>query len=465
LPPPATPSILAVRPERPPSPAPAVQPVKYQAEKLHAPAAPAEVPPHPVHQTPPPAVADKPLVVDVLAVLRLTEEQNPHIAIEREKVHQAEVEAAALNGPCVSKAIDCLSPTARPQAEAGVWRAKAELSRVTYETLQEAGNTYVDLLSARAGQAIVLETEGLLLRLLERAENLKARDVTAAVLVEMVQTDVAGHRQNLVRLRDQENAALAKLANLLGLPCDAHIVPADLTAVPFNLVDASQPLKALIERALAEGPGAREARGLVAVAEWALAQLQTSCCPLAWLGLEHKLCLARSRLRQAELGLEETYGKLTLGVRASHGTICAGPAMLARGEEMIKHARETYRLSDLRLRENVPGATIPDVSQAIRALDQSRSDQVNAISDYNKAQVRLLLVLGPGAGKCAAPERVVPGGKEPTAVPPGKLILPTGAEATLATPPSVTDASLSLPGARLIPMTEAPALLQAGKTP
>ena len=60
---------------------------------------------------------------------------------------------------------------------------------------------------------------------------MKKIDVKANVLVESVQTEVTGRRQALARLHQQGDAAAAKLAYLLGLPCDTVPVPVDLVMI------------------------------------------------------------------------------------------------------------------------------------------------------------------------------------------------------------------------------------------
>jgi hypothetical protein len=62
--------------------------------------------------------------------------------------------------------------------------------------------------------------------------------------------------------------------------------------------------------------------------------------------------------------------------------------------EQLKHANETYRLSDRRLREKVEGASVSEVLQTIRGLEQAYMNHLGSISSHNKAQVRLLMLLG-----------------------------------------------------------------------
>src|SRR4029077_6153440 len=57
-------------------------------------------------------------------------------------------------------------------AERKVWQQKGELSKLTSENLLDAANTSVDLLAARAGEAVAIRTEELLQDLLVKATKL-----------------------------------------------------------------------------------------------------------------------------------------------------------------------------------------------------------------------------------------------------------------------------------------------------
>ena len=67
--------------------------------------------------------------------------------------------------------------------------------------------------------------------------------------------------------------------------------------------------------------------------------------------------------------LDDVRGKLAAGVLEARGAIVSGRGQVSDTTENIRHAAETYRLSDLRLKENAPGAATNDVSQSIRGLE------------------------------------------------------------------------------------------------
>ncbi|HZU37034.1 MAG TPA: TolC family protein, partial [Gemmataceae bacterium] len=244
-------------------------------------------------------------------VFRLAEEQNAQIALAREKLHesQTELQLAAKgwlpniyaglgyyrheggiqneDGTLTHSSSGALFPGLniqtefdlreavfqRVNAERKLWQQRGELRKVTNETLLEAATTYIDLLTARRSAALVRELEPLQDDLLRRAEKqLTPTDQRARVLVESIQAEISGRKQALARLRQQGDAAAAKLAYLLGLPPDARLVPTESTLTPLELVDVSRPVEELVARVLTNGPGLRELEGLLAVIQCGIDQ-------------------------------------------------------------------------------------------------------------------------------------------------------------------------------------------------
>ena len=120
-----------------------------------------------------------------------------------------------------------------------VWQQKGELSRVSSETLLEAANAYIDLLTAMTGEAIARDIEKDLRDLLRRADQLASQEPGAKVDVRRVTTALLGQRQALAKLHSQVAAATAKLVYVLGIdPCTA-LVPVDQKLVAIDLIDAS----------------------------------------------------------------------------------------------------------------------------------------------------------------------------------------------------------------------------------
>jgi outer membrane protein TolC len=420
----------------------------------------------------------KPLPITFDTVLRLAEEQNPQVGLAREKLHESQTEQEIAckgwlpnvyagvgyyrheggiqnpDGTFVRSSTGALFPGvelrtqmdireatfARVNTERAVWQQQGELKRVTNEILLEAATTYVDLLTARRGEAIARELEKYQLALLRRAEELQKAERPAVVLTENVRAEVVRRRQALTQLRQQGDAASAKLAYLLGLPPEAELVPLDETLTPIDLVDATAPSSELVARALATGPGVQELEGMIGVIQNGLSLFSS---PLRFLptfqvnmiegafgagpngsidwanrfdvGVQARINLtefvtarerrqvAESRLRQVQLSYDDLRGKVTAGVREAREAIHSGREQIKLGAEHIRHASEGYRLTDLRLKESAPGGSVTDVLQSIGGLERAHYGYLQAVSAYNKAQVRLLLLLGPGTA-CAKPQ-------------------------------------------------------------
>lgn len=420
---------------------------------------------------------EKELPITLDAVLRLAEQHNPRIALAREKLNESQLTMAQgargwlpntyasvayyrheggiqqFDGTLTHSSTGAVYPGLQIQSELDlregvfqlidlerrIWQQKAELSQINNEVLLEAGLTYIDLLSARRGEALTLELEKHEKKLLDRAEKLAKTDRGAAALVEGIKATLSHRHQLLSRLRQNGNAASAKLVYLLGLPPGTCLKPVDLVLAPIELVDATPLACDLIEQAWTGGPGIRELQGILGTVELALEKTSGSHnllpaiqfnvfegpfgagpgASLQWdnrldIGLqfrwnltqmcqtESKRNLIRSKQAQVMLTYEELKAKLALGVQESRDSILAGREQIGLATSQIEHANESYRLSERRLEEGVAGASSSEVLVAIRSLEQAHFNHLQAIQGHNKAQLKLLMLLGGG------PERISP---------------------------------------------------------
>lgn len=323
----------------------------------------------------------------------------------------------------------------RVSAQRRVWQERGQLSKVTSEILLEATEAYIDLLAARTGEAIVAEQEKDLQDLLRGSERLAAVETGAQVEVARIRAEINGRLQLGRRLQAQAQAASAKLAYLLGLDPQTTLIPVDGQLLPLELVDATQPVEQLIARALATGPGIRELQGLLQVIYEARAQAQgrSRLLPVlevrmaegafgagpgastTWdnrwdLGLQVRWNLtelvgrgdrqrvADAKLRQAELAQQDLRAKLALGVQESRETILAGRDEITLSRAQINQAREAYRLSEERFRNNLRGNSPSEVLLSLQAVALAQANYVNILRGYDKAQLRLLILLGTGPG-------------------------------------------------------------------
>ena len=374
---------------KPSAAAPGVVQAKHteKSEKGAAPAALPDLPPAKV------------VPVNLDSVMKMTEENNAKIAVARERVNERQV---VLDAACDSCVPDLLRKDEykRASAEARYWQARAELASTTTEQLQDAANTYIDLLTARRGVDLARELEGYEKELLRRAENLvKSNETGANVLVESSKAALASRRQAIARLRQQADAAAEKLAYLLNLH-DARPLPPNRDWVPIDLVDATLPVDVLVEQARSNGPGVPELTRVAGAISAGIdeARLAHTACRLGCALICGRLHEAESKLQQVNLTLDDTRGRLTLGVREAYDAILSGREQIGYLTEEVRHARENYRLANLRLTQGVMGSSHAEVAQAVRSIEAAEFSRLGALSALDKAQVRLLLLVGPNGG-------------------------------------------------------------------
>jgi outer membrane protein TolC len=424
-----------------------------------------------------------PITLDT--VLRLAEEQNPQIAIARERVNEACGERAAavsrwlpdvylgaayyrheggiqdFTGQLIQSSYGSLfgglEVNARldlrevayhvVQAERKTWQSKGELSRITSETLLEASSAYIDLLAARTGIAIARNLLQKMEDLLQRTKKQAVPKIEPGLRVEVerIQADVHGQQVLIRKLESQAAAAAAKLTVLLGLDPGVVLVPVDPLLMPIEVVDLNPPACELVARALENGPGIREMEGMLAVIHEAmerasgparflpifevrLAEGSFGAGPgasLAWdnrwdLGVQARWNLTefaalkerrevtRARLAQIHLSYEDLRRKLAVGVQQLRDAILSDRDEIQLSEEQINHARQAHNLSKQRLDHTIPGATPSEVLLSIQSLARAQLNYISSVREYNKDQLRLMILLGPGSCLPAIPSAVVP---------------------------------------------------------
>jgi outer membrane protein TolC len=451
----------------------AIRRVSYEPSPPDALPAPAQLPaPAP---TPVPAPTPTATPVNLDSVFRLAEEHNPQIALAREKVNESQIENQLAakgwlpkvtagvgyyrheggiqneDGTLTRSSFGALWPNVdlhtefdvreatfhRIDAERKRWQQQGELSKVSNEQLLDAAQTYIDLLTARRSEAVAKELEKYQRDVLMRAKDLAKEG--GQLLVETAEAELNGTQAAESRMRQQGDAAAAKLAYLLGLDPLSDLVPVDEALAPIHVVDASPATADLVARALTDGPGVNELQQMLAVIDSGMAELQGPKKYLPTIGLcvgegmfeagtnstlggsnrldvgvqarwdltevfraRDEKQLAESRRRQVALSYDDLRSKLTLGVREARGAILSGRVQMDKAAEQVKRASESYRLADLRLKQNAPGSSPAEVLQSLRGLEQAHYNYITSVSAYNKAQIRLLLLLGP-VEACAAP--------------------------------------------------------------
>ena len=317
------------------------------------------------------------------------------------------------------------------EAERRVWQQRGELSKLTSENLLNASTTYIDLLAARTGVVIAIETEMRLRDLLEQTTALAKIDPGLNVEVSRIETELMAQTVLTVKLREAGKAATAKLAYLLGLDPCCEFVVADKQLVPIKIIDAKQPVQILVDQALSRGPGVRELEGLLQTVEAArntnyglshwMPAIELNVLEggfgagpgrqLDWanrfdLGVHMKWNLneygiaklkrrqADANIQQAHLSYHDLRSKLTLGVQEARDAINSGLEQIQLAERHIRFAEESYKLSDVRLKQNVKGRSASEVLLALRTLGGARLEFLQAVRDFDKAQLRLFVLVG-----------------------------------------------------------------------
>lgn len=319
-------------------------------------------------------------------------------------------------------------------ADRRLWQQRGEVTKITTETLLEAASTYVDLLAALAGEAVAKDLETSLEDLLKRATTLAKTEPGVEVEVARIRTDHGAQQQIRRKLREGAATASAKLVYLLGVDPAAELVPLDRQLTAFHLVDANVPVQELVAQAQTVGPGIAEMQGLLhlihenieksrgpgrfmpvlglSVAEggfgtgrgdhmdwdnrldllvsarWNLTDLATR---------RERQRIAASKIQQAHLHYHDLLAKLAFGVREAHGTIHSARDQMELGEQQVKSAKDAYDRSMYRLTNKIKGSTSSEVLLAIRGQGGAYLGYLSAIREYDKAQIRLLLLLGQAA--------------------------------------------------------------------
>jgi outer membrane protein TolC len=446
--------------ERPPL----LQPVKNDLPPTNPPVASAPAADHPI------------LTLTLDCVMRLAEEQNPQMALARERVNQAFAEkvladkhwlpdinigsgyyrheggiqdqdgtlirsstGALIAGADLAARMDPRANAfAKLDAARRTWQQKAELRRVTTEVLLDAAGTYLDLLAAHSGLAIARSLDADLKSLHERAQKLATLERGARVEVVRIDGEITGQQMLERKLEGQARAASAKLAYLLGLDPCTEIVPADETLVELCLADADIACCELVAKATTCGPGMQEMDAVLCLihkgmqeaagpsrflpvftaqmleggfgagpnggltfanrfdlgvqARWNLTDLLTA---------DTQRRIGNSLVNQAHLTAADLKGKLTLAVQEARESILAGREQIRLAQEQIKQAQTGLELSDVRLREGIQGSSFSEVLQSQRMVAGARANYLSALREYDKAQLRLMILTGGPCPTCS----------------------------------------------------------------
>jgi outer membrane protein TolC len=320
-------------------------------------------------------------------------------------------------------------------AERQLMQQEGELRRVTYETLLDASNTYVDLMSARTAEAMAREANQELQKLLERAQKAVPQVPQAGIEVARISAALRSRELLISQMQEQAARASAKLVYLLGLDPCATIAVADDHLVPIDLIDPNKPVCDLVNQALTMGPGVVDMERMLALIDQGIAQANgpSKYLPIveahmleggfgtgpgastSWdnrfdLGLQvrwnltqlltqqERQHLMRAKTDQAQIASRDLKAKLTAGVQESYEVVSRGREAIRLGEAAIADAKKAQKLIEERMDANLPGVlAYADVMQGQQATALARLGYLSAVHNYNQAQLRLFLLTGAGA--------------------------------------------------------------------
>jgi outer membrane protein TolC len=375
------------------------------------------------------------------------------IQLQQGQIINSDTNAFAI-GPNISFSYDPREYTYRQLLAARkVWQENGDLSKVTYEQTLDASTTYIDLLAAHTALSISQELQRALESL--HAEAKKAHEILKTAPIELeeqrIQQEITTQIQNQRKLQGKIDAASARLAYLLGLDMNTSLLPVDTQMVAFHIVDISPPLEALVAQSLANGPGIRDLEGILGVIQTGLGQSHgiSRFAPqvdmqvgeglfgagvLGGMGYDNRFDLAvqarwnltellhgqrkrqvaMAQMNQVAWTQAELRARLTMGVQESRATILSSSSNFELAEDQIRQAKKMLESVQTLQKKTPDNVTYSQVLLAHQAVARAQLNYVELLQEFDKAELRLMILLGPGA-KCP----VIPAAPvQPTAPPP-----------------------------------------------
>ena len=104
--------------------------------------------------------------------------------------------------------------------------------------------------------------------------------------------------------------------------------------------------------------------------------------------------VADAQSQQVRLGYQDLRAKLALGVQEAREACLSAKDQIGLCERQIEAAEEGYQLSNSRLKENIRGRSPSEVLMAVQTVGSARLNYVQAVRDFDKAQLRLFVLTG-----------------------------------------------------------------------
>jgi outer membrane protein TolC len=335
------------------------------------------------------------------------------------------------------------------------------------EMLRRIGVTYSELLRAEGRQAIARtvvqearEVQQVTSIFRKTGQGSKADDDRALTELEQRQAELLAEQGQVLIVS-------ARLAELLNLPPTTRLRALDDKVVPCQLIPDTRPLPELLAIAVLNRPELQERQALIRQAmlslqgAWVLpfspnliiglsyggeaggsnlvaepfgttpfarsqprfgsAQERLDFDAIAYwmlenlaLGNKARIDLARSRLGITQLRFLEQLDRVRAEVANAYARAHARFAQIPTAEQAVREALSAF-LGDVMAVRGLVGRPI-ELLESLRLLVKARYAYLNAIADYNEAEIDLYVALGqPPAATLALPVPVAP---PPSAVPP-----------------------------------------------
>jgi len=245
-----------------------------------------------------------------------------------------------------------------------------------------------------------------------------------------VQVQTERYQLALRQAIEQQRVAAARLAQTLHLDSSVELVPQDADLVPLTLIEPNTALDALVQKALRARPELKQNQALVAAARDArngavygplipslgaqafggglgggkngstgnFGDSEDYLIGLGWRigsgGLfdAGRVNASKARLEAARLSGEKVRDDVTRQVVESQARAQSLFDQIAAAKQNLATASETLRLTRERKQFGV-GVVLEDI-QAQQELTRARSDYLNAIAEFNKAQYELTKAIG-----------------------------------------------------------------------
>lgn len=315
-------------------------------------------------------------------------------------------------------------------AEKTAWARQHAASAVLNQQLLDAGITYIDLLEAYQDHQIIdeaVQRTKVLVKLTsdfaETGQGLKADADRAKTELALLQT-----RQ--LSVRERQLVVSTRLARALGIPMTSSLQPQDPVLIPLQMNESTTTEANLISTGLTNRPELKESQALVlAACEAYKREMYAPFVPSVVLGfsttnfgggLGNKAQSFDGRYdldammvwETRNLGLGEraarrertaqvqqaTYSKLRLMDQVAQEVAQANAQVTIRAQQLeiaqnaIGTASDSYQRNVDRIRE-AQGLPI-EVLQSIQSLEASQRAYLNAVANYNRAQLQLQFSLG-----------------------------------------------------------------------